>query len=443
MQSLWFIAIIFGLSPNGFSQKLPSVAPFWQEAKVSLSQKTPIRSTTQVRVKVFPHKVSYPPHGRDDNPYRVSLAAPKGCQRYQGHSSYAGRIGGVLEKKHQFSFQAGAGFKPVFLNCRGSVKVIRGAGVKHFSYLGDFYIRVNPEGALEVMNLVPLNTYLKGVVPSEVYTSWPMETLKTQAVAARTYAVFHLRQAQKAGRRFFDVDDTVRYQAYTGVSLVTPQTSKAVEDTRAQILTFDGSVIQAYYHADSGGQTEVAEEVWALEVPYCPRVEEPYLKGQVSKEWSRTFSIPDLTRKLRARRLIKRSQSVRQVRIPASGRSQSGRVKTVSFELQSGGYKNLAIDEFRKLVGIGTLPSTLFELKESKKDQVEARGYGFGHGVGMSQTGAEFLARERNWRYDQILGFYYSGVELCVLDEQMEGGSSCYQKGDRYLGELSESPKDL
>ena len=181
---------------------------------------------------------------------------------------------------------------------------------------------------------------MEGVVPSEVYSYWPMETLKTQAVAARTYAVYHLARSRQMGRRFWDVDDSIAYQAYTGLSLSNKRTSASVIATRGQIMTYSGKVIQAYYHANSGGITEQAKNVWMLDVPYVNIVE---TKGESErKEWSVRLSFKRLERKLRyfidkktKNRYMDKNESIIDISVPNNGRTNSDRVLFVNVEVKN------------------------------------------------------------------------------------------------------------
>ena len=331
-----------------------------------------------------------------------------------------------MTKGVRWSFSAAKMKGPVFLRCKGAVKVQRAKGLPSYSYLGSFYIRKLDSDSVEVINLVNLETYLRGVVPSEVYAYWPQETLKTQAVAARTYSVFHLAQAKRRGRKFWHVDDTVQYQAYTGIGHTVANTDRAVRETRGEILTFEKGVIQAYYHADSGGQTETADNVWGLEVPYCERVKEIYAPEDVSSTWSKKINLKDFTFKLRRSRLISTKARVLSLTVPASGRTASGRVRFVSVKTNRG-YKKISFRRFRDFLGKGSLPSRLFSFTKAQKGVVTLNGLGSGHGVGMSQRGAEYLAREKNWSYKDILNFYYSGTKLCALHRKGQTvDQSCY-----------------
>lgn len=132
-------------------------------------------------------------------------------------------------------------------------------------------IRVVHSGGLMVINQVPLESYLRGVVPHEVSPSWPQEALKAQACAARAFAVGSLQ----AGRSF-DVYSDVRDQAYAGVGIEDSRTDAAVRETAGVCPTYNGKPILATYFSSSGGHTESVEHVWGGDYPYLKGVDDPY-----------------------------------------------------------------------------------------------------------------------------------------------------------------------
>ena len=135
-------------------------------------------------------------------------------------------------------------------------------------YRGDIVI-YNIEGTLTIVNSLPLEEYLMGVVPAEMPSKWNEEAHKAQAIAARSYALANLN---KRGSKGYDLKDTPADQAYGGASSETPQTTRAVLSTRGEVLTYDNKIIPAYYHAASGGRTISAGEVWNHDLPYIQSV---------------------------------------------------------------------------------------------------------------------------------------------------------------------------
>ena len=135
-------------------------------------------------------------------------------------------------------------------------------------YRGEIIV-YNFNKKLTVINRLPIERYLLGVVPSEMPSSWNIEAHKAQAIAARSYAVAN---TNKRGSRGYDLLDTPMDQAYGGASAETKQTNKAVVDTKGIVLTYKGKVIPAYYHSSSGGKTVSSGAVWASDAPYLKSV---------------------------------------------------------------------------------------------------------------------------------------------------------------------------
>ncbi len=135
-------------------------------------------------------------------------------------------------------------------------------------YRGEMIV-YNIDKKLVVINSLPIEEYLLGVVPSEMPSKWNNEAHKAQAIAARSYAIANLGKRKHSG---YDLKDTPLDQAYGGASAETPQTTKAVMSTRGIVLTYNGKVIPAYYHASSGGQTVSSGAVWAKDLPYIKSV---------------------------------------------------------------------------------------------------------------------------------------------------------------------------
>jgi len=135
-------------------------------------------------------------------------------------------------------------------------------------YRGNLVV-LNRGSSLTVINDVPLESYLLGVVPAEMPSSWNIEAQKAQAIAARSYAIANLG---KRASRGYDLKDTPEDQAYGGASVETPKTNAAVMNTAGQVLTYNSKIIPAYYHASSGGHTVTADQVWSSNLPFLRAV---------------------------------------------------------------------------------------------------------------------------------------------------------------------------
>lgn len=135
-------------------------------------------------------------------------------------------------------------------------------------YRGHLIIQ-NKNKKLTVINEVDLEDYIKGVFPSEMPSSWELEALKAQAIAARSYALANLGKRASLG---YDLKDTPEDQAYGGASAETSKTNKAVDETSGLVLTYNYKVVSAFYSASAGGQTVTAKEAWGNDVPYVRSV---------------------------------------------------------------------------------------------------------------------------------------------------------------------------
>ena len=128
---------------------------------------------------------------------------------------------------------------------------------------------INDNNSLTVMNDLPLELYLRGVVPSEMPSGWEHEAHKAQAIAARSYAVANMGKRGKYG---YDLKDTPEDQAYGGASAETPHTNNAVSETEGIVLVCQGKIVPAYYSASAGGTTKNASQVWTHDLPFIKSV---------------------------------------------------------------------------------------------------------------------------------------------------------------------------
>lgn len=140
--------------------------------------------------------------------------------------------------------------------------------VKKKWYRGHFKL-VNDGDGLTVINDIPIEQYLRGVVPSEMPPAWEHEAHKAQAIAARSYALANLGKRAKYG---YDLKDTPEDQAYGGATAETPQTNDAVVETEGIVLIYDGKIIPAYYSASAGGHTKDASQVWTKDLAFIKAV---------------------------------------------------------------------------------------------------------------------------------------------------------------------------
>ena len=253
-----------------------------------------------------------------------------------------------------------------------------------------------------VINRVDLEEYVKGVVPSEVSSTWHPEMLKAQAVAARTYALY---QQMLGATREYDVAATVQDQVYRGKQGIDVGILRAVEETRGLVVTYLGAPIYAAFSSTAAGLTEDAMNVWSKEYPYLKGVECPFDLASPYYQWKSSFKIDTLEQNLRQQGFPVGTIAT----ITPLAFSRGGRVAKLRV-LHSGGELVLRGEELRKAVGYTIIPSTQFAIESIGQDVVLS-GFGAGHAVGMCQWGAKELA-ELGYPFSTILQYYYPGTEL-------------------------------
>ncbi len=272
-------------------------------------------------------------------------------------------------------------------------------------YRGIFTIAVIP-GGIEVVNHVPIEQYLYGVVPEEMSHKWKPEALMAQAVAARTYALY---VKEKSNDKPYDVEATTFSQVYGGYDSETKASSSAVDATQGQVITYDGKLIIAYFHANSGGHTEDAKNVWNVDIPYLKGVCDRFSENIPGNTWEYYLSF-DVIRNL----LNKDGLNIRWIRgLQPAGSSRSGRCLQMKVVSNKGTFV-FTSNNFRIKVGGTKLKSTLFHTRPRGRG-ILFRGTGYGHGVGMSQWGANRMA-EAGFNYQEILEHYYRGTRLIAFN---------------------------
>ena len=273
-----------------------------------------------------------------------------------------------------------------------------GAGLLAYggrSYRGAAQLVARGE-AVEVINVVDLEAYLRGVVPSEMAASWPMEALKAQAVAARSYTLTSLKPDGD-----YDLCATDDCQVYRGAGAENPRSDAAVSSTQGVVVTYDGRPARTYYHADSGGVVASAKEVWGTALPYLVALRDAAAGGP-HRHWTEEVDPRIVAASLDA--LGRGVGTVTSMRVLAVG--ESGRVARLQVS-GSAGATSLSGSELTRLARSWGLRSTLFKVLSG----LRVDGQGWGHGVGMSQYGARALADE-SYDYGRILAYYYPHTQL-------------------------------
>lgn len=322
------------------------------------------------------------------------------------------------------------------------------------AFEGTLEIAQDDEGDMIVVNTVATAKYIASVVGAEIPATWEPEALAAQAIAARTYLATHLRR-----HRAYDIEGDTRDQAYDGTTSTTPASTRAAERTAGVIATYRGAAIDALYSANAGGRTEDSENVYANALPYLRGVPSPGDEaakasswGATSWQWTRELTVPQLRDYLAVRGVVvgvpqqililERSAAQRVMRariIGTAGSRDIGkdtsryyfglRSSLFDVELRRGGGLE-AVDHLNatRLRDVGSLGADRLgavlrddggELRQVGEvyrlpDRYVFSGKGFGHGVGLSQWGAQGMALA-GASAEQILTHYYRGIELTSI----------------------------
>ena len=260
---------------------------------------------------------------------------------------------------------------------------------------------------------VELDTYLCNVVSAEMPADFEIEALKAQAVVARTYTIYKIQNKKHDNADICDDSNCCQAWVTKATRLSRWEESKresnwqkieqCVNDTKGKIITYEGKPINAFFHANSGGTTELPVNVWGgTGFPYLQVVETAGEEGYNQYSSEVILSKDELLNKLKIKYNDIKINFEDSQDISILEYTDSNRVKTVKF-----GNHNLSGVEARTLLG---LKSTNFEIiKEGENIKFSVKGYG--HGVGMSQTGADTMAKQGS-NYEEIINHFYVGVEI-------------------------------
>ena len=275
---------------------------------------------------------------------------------------------------------------------------------KEWNVRGPLEIQSLPSG-LAVINQIGLETYVAGVVSGEVSPKWPLEALKAQAVAARTYVLYKQVENQLQP---FDVFASVLDQVYHGHAPRSKSVLRAVAETKGHVVTYDRRPIYAAYSSTAAGPTEDALYVWALNLPYLKGVNCPFDEQAPRYDWRTSFTFEFLEQQLRKEGFAVGTVAT----LTPYTFTPSGRVDRVRL-LHSQGEIILRGQDLRRIVGYSKIFSTNFSI-ESMGAEVVVVGHGAGHAVGMCQWGMREMA-ELGYDYQSILRHYYPGTTLLPI----------------------------
>ncbi|MHA6481341.1 stage II sporulation protein D [Paenibacillus sp. strain BS8-2] len=280
------------------------------------------------------------------------------------------------------------------------------------SALEGVHVRVYLSGQRKVEK-VPIETYVMGVLAGEMPIDFELEALKAQAIAARTYIVRRMASGENdMASRGADVSDTIRHQVYVSKKELASRWSgkdkavnlakleQAIRETRGLIVTYEGQPIEAAFFSTSNGFTENSEDYWSLALPYLRSVASPWDKELSPRyEQELTFKVSQF---YSAIGLSGKSASAKKPSIKVLDKSDGNRIMLLSINGRS-----FTGREVRERLG---LASSQFSWKISK-GSITFTTYGLGHGVGMSQWGANGIAKDGG-RAEDILLHYYTGTKV-------------------------------
>lgn len=335
--------------------------------------------------------------------------------------------------------------------------------LNNVSYRGGLMFLANANGTITAINYLPLEHYVYGVLNGELHHTNPKEALKAQAVAARSFGLLNIGTHSSSG---FDVCTTTHCQVYKGYSDEFPATNQATDETRGEMLRYNGKTVTGFYFKNSGGHTQNVEDVWSYRHGYLIGVKDTY---SPSYPWTATISFSSLKQKLEAAGY--QPGTIESVSIKST--NATGNVSDLEI-VGSNGTINLKKENIRYVLGATLIKSTLFTLngegptaggssimihngnslstpsgdvyalgadgnvtKKSLQqayvrngektaelkapsvqtgqavtgDQAVFNGYGYGHGVGMPQDSAIEMAK-KGYSYIEILKQYYTGIEI-------------------------------
>lgn len=319
------------------------------------------------------------------------------------------------------------------------------------SFRGELII-INKNGRLNLINRLPLEDYLRGVVPKEIPAGWPMAALKAQAIAARTYTLANLNRHRDGE---FQLCATTHCQVYEGLNGENPNTDQAISETNHMVITYNGKLISAVYHDSSGGYTKDASEIWSDSVPYLKPASGWDLDSPYS-QWTRSFSWEELQVKLNKSypeigelkqllpaaygsdgRIIKLTLKSAKGEVVISGEQFRHSTDIPSSNIKIGivygpepiitlwwlgGKDPEVISSEPAITGATTEtfePTYDSQLQNKIPIRLEIRGAGRGHGVGLSQWGAKGMA-EAGYNEQQILEHFYPGATLTKMAADRE-----------------------
>ncbi|MDW8056480.1 MAG: SpoIID/LytB domain-containing protein [Elusimicrobiota bacterium] len=275
-------------------------------------------------------------------------------------------------------------------------------------YPGEIEVILSTKG-VTIVNIIDIERYLYGVVPYEISQNWTDEMLEVQSIIARTYALLNLNRHQGEG---FDLCAEVHCQVYKGYSkTIHTRVKKAVDSTEGLVVVDEDTnkLVQTYYHAACGGGTENVIDVWSggLEKKHLIGVNCNFCDSSPYRSWRYEISQSKFV-KLLAENNIFVGKTVKKIKVLKT--TKKGRAK----EVEVVGDTSSAVlrgEDLRRMIGYNNLRSTKIKNIEVNKESIVFYGKGWGHGVGLCQWGANYLA-QKGYKFDTIIKHYYPHTRI-------------------------------
>lgn len=275
-------------------------------------------------------------------------------------------------------------------------------------YQGELQLLTNPgQESCDLVNNIPMEAYITTLLGKEMNSGWPVEALKAQAVAARTYAFDRLRtrgsMSPEALNSLYHLESSEKDQVSGNFADVTPKTLKAAKETEGEILVGpSGKVSPAFFHSKCGGKTLRPDQVWGGVEEGYRSVNCPFCQKTGMKDWEGRLHAPKLTQMVD--QVLKKYYSDQITAGPI--RLMPDSLANSEIRLYAGDRLHIIKKSYiRNLAGREVLPSNNFTMS-MKNGAFHVKGHGYGHGVGLCQLGALELA-QRGYDYRQILSFYF------------------------------------
>ena len=281
------------------------------------------------------------------------------------------------------------------------VKIESGSNIAiNGKYYRGHFLANKAKSGVNIINVIDIEDYVKGVVPKEADVSWNIEALKTQSVISRTYALSTMGKHAHEG---FDLCDKTHCQVYGGLSGEADSANEAVAKTEGEVLTFNGEFAQTVFHSNSGGHTENPKYVWSWkEIPsYLRGVRDPHSKDLPHFTWENVLGEAFIRNKLKVGKILS---------IKTKGKTPAGSAIDIIIR-HAKGTLTMNAAKFRLDIDPNKIKSVShLEITKSGSNFI-FKGNGWGHRVGLSQWGAKAMA-DKGMSYGRILSFYYPGTKI-------------------------------